>query len=437
MSELAYSLSGEAFDVPASVTDWRVFRLKPRGAPEMVYAPDGRPLTLPIESDFDDLRESVTVSAKYRLDPINEAGKRVENVPAAYIYVNKGGERNADLSTDRTHEARADHGLAGLSQAIVEAVRLNSEALRQNAEIAMRAVDRMPQLMEAMTTALNVASGTGLHALQQRELVPVNSNEEYEGADEEDGASTAPGIPGLPAGIDLNAIIAQSVSQVTIALVNRFMPKSLGSVVDLRKAHAEGQQERQAKQPAAAPPQPSTATRPPQSAHVTAQHAQPTAPAATTAAEPMHATRVDAMPQVMTATQARRSDAAMQPPRAPKPTHRTSNAGATAPATTLAPPPSAADSTDSLSGFPTDPAKLMRLITIQNALTPVERELAKAIAEELSPEQRAAWLGDLTELSVEQAVHKIRTTLAQLSQNAQASPTSDSAQTTNQEGALQ
>src|SRR5690606_41949659 len=49
MSELAFTVNGDTFEVPSTVTAWRVRRLKPRGAPELVYARDGRPLTLPIE----------------------------------------------------------------------------------------------------------------------------------------------------------------------------------------------------------------------------------------------------------------------------------------------------------------------------------------------------------------------------------------------------
>ena len=68
------------------MTAWRVRRLKPRGAPELVYSRDGRPLTLPIEADLDDLHEAVTEAGKYRLDPIEDDGKVVENVPPAYIH---------------------------------------------------------------------------------------------------------------------------------------------------------------------------------------------------------------------------------------------------------------------------------------------------------------------------------------------------------------
>jgi hypothetical protein len=229
MSELAFTVTGDTFDVPSTVTAWRVRRLKPRGAPELVYARDGRPLTLPIEADLDDLHEAVTTPGKYRLDPIGDDGKGVENVPAAYIQVAKG-ERNGgvDHATERVTDPRVDSTVAGLGQAVVEAVRLNAEALRQNAEISMRAVDRLPQLMEAMTTMLNVATGTQLYALQQRE-VPLAlrnaANEGDEHAEADDGEDPpAPAFPFLP-GLDINKVVAQVASDVVTRLMDRFNGK--------------------------------------------------------------------------------------------------------------------------------------------------------------------------------------------------------------------
>ena len=245
MSELAFTVTGDTFEVPSTVTAWRVRRLKPRGAPELVYARDGRPLTLPIEADLDDLHEAVTTAGKYRLDPIGDDGKSIENVPAAYIQVAKG-ERNAGIEhvADRVTDSRADSTVAGLGQAVVEAVRLNAEALRQNAEISMRAVDRLPQLMEAMTTMLNVATGTQLYALQQREVPLVLRNAANDGDDDDeidDGEATpAPTFPFLP-GLDINKVVAQVASDVVTRLMDRLNGKPTHGAVPQPTAEPQPQ----------------------------------------------------------------------------------------------------------------------------------------------------------------------------------------------------
>lgn len=351
MSELAYTVNGDAFDVPATVKEWRVKLLKPRGAPGLVYGNDGRPLTVPVEADLEDFHEAVNAPGKYRLDPIGEDGKCLEDVPAAYIQVSRG-ERNAagEQPVERSH-AHVDSTLAGLGQAVIEAVRLNAEALKQNAEISMRAVDRLPQLMEAMTTMLNVATGTGLYAVQQRELAQsnhrnaANSNvdDEDDDDDDEDDGDDAPtsigGFP-LPPGLDLNKIVAQVASDVVTKLIEKFSGNgkmSLGSVLDMRTAYAEGQREREAQ--------------------------------ATVAPTPV----------------------------APQATAPTPPATAPAPAT-----------------VPTDAASMAHFLAVKNALSREEQMLVVALAGELSQADQAAWFSQLRSLGVADAVATVRATLAQL-----------------------
>lgn len=358
MSELAFTVNGDTFEVPTTVTAWRVRRLKPRGAPELVYARDGRPLTLPIEGDLDDLHEAVSTSGKYRLDPIGDDGKGVENVPAAYIQVTKG-ERNAagDHAIERTSDARVDGTIAGLGQAVIEAVRLNAEALRQNAEISMRAVDRLPQLMEAMTTMLNVATGTGLYALQQRDLPPhalrnaANDNGDDDD-EEEEAVAAAPqmlgGIP-LPPGLDINKIVSQVASDVVTKLIEKFSGKmpSLGAVLDPRKAYAEGQREREA--------------------HAAAQRTS-----TTTAPSSI---------RVPAATSAAQTKSPMEP---------------------------------AVTAVPTDAASMAHFLAVKNALSRDEQSLVVAVAQELTDQGRAAWFNQLRALSVEDAAATVRATLAKL-----------------------
>lgn len=371
MSELAFTVNGDTFEVPNTVTAWRVRRLKPRGAPELVYARDGRPLTLPIEAELEDLHESVATSGKYRLDPIGDDGKSVENVPAAYIQVTKG-ERNAasDHAIERVGDARVDSMIAGLGQAVIESVRLNAEALRQNAEISMRAVDRLPQLMEAMTAMLNVATGTGLHALQQRELPAPsrrnaandNGNEDDEDddeGDEDEGTSrVAPAMFGgfpLPPGLDINKIVSQVASDVVSRLIEKFSGKmpSVGALLDPRKAYAEGQRER--------------------------------------------------------AAQAAAQQVPVAPPAVGTPT------------TTAWPAPNVPIQR-AASVVPTDPASMAHFLAVRNSLTRDEQSLVVALAQELTDEDRAAWFNQLRALSVVDAAATVRATLAQLGRHRQ--PTS-------------
>ncbi len=62
MSELAFNINGEAFEVPANATGWRVRRMRAKGSPEVVYGREGTPLILPIDAELDDLRSEVDVT---------------------------------------------------------------------------------------------------------------------------------------------------------------------------------------------------------------------------------------------------------------------------------------------------------------------------------------------------------------------------------------
>ena len=70
MSELAFNVNGEPFEIPAGAVAWRVRKMKPKGAPEVAYGRNGQPLLLPIEADLDDLRAEVNAPGKYRLEKL-------------------------------------------------------------------------------------------------------------------------------------------------------------------------------------------------------------------------------------------------------------------------------------------------------------------------------------------------------------------------------
>jgi hypothetical protein len=133
MSELAFNVNGEPFEVPATATWWRVRKLKSKGAPEVVYGKDGLPLVIPIDADLDDLRRESGASGRYRLDPVDESFKPLPNAMAGYVYVHP-------VERERAHESAsapiASSPLPPPSDHVV------IEAMRMNAEIAKSVVDR-------------------------------------------------------------------------------------------------------------------------------------------------------------------------------------------------------------------------------------------------------------------------------------------------------
>jgi integrase len=84
MSELAFNLNGEPFDLPLTATGWRVRKFKSKGAPEVVYGREGTPLVLPIDADMADLRREARSEGHYRLDAIDECNRPIAGAPPAY-----------------------------------------------------------------------------------------------------------------------------------------------------------------------------------------------------------------------------------------------------------------------------------------------------------------------------------------------------------------
>jgi hypothetical protein len=231
MSELAFNANGESFDIPATVTGWRVRRMKPRGAPELVYGKDGRPLTVAIDADIDELRDAVGAAAKYRLDPINDDGKCVENVPAAYVHVVKP-QRNAEQGMVLAPSGTSDDTLR--------------EAMRMNTELAKSVIDKFPDMMQAAAELLRAADGAGLPRRQPREIEAEDDGDELD-------AAPAPS----PAFEMINTLIAQVIPVVIAGFAGKKV--NLGAALDWRKAADAGKKEREQK-PALAEPTDADAT---------------------------------------------------------------------------------------------------------------------------------------------------------------------------------
>ena len=265
MSELAFNLSGEPFEVPANAIGWRVRRMKQRGekgAPEVVYGRDGVPVVLPIDACMEDLRRAIDAPGRMRLDPVADGMKAIEGAPAAYVQV-------ASIVDDvpvPVISAPPPMRSASASDGIVEAMRMNTE-------LAKAVIEKFPAIMQSAAVLIHAADGAGI-AARPPFLLAASEAEGDEDDDDEDGGEPAALVP-VGGGLDLNALIAQIVPVVVAALMNGKLDLSkLGELLDWRKAAASGRATRATSATDAKPSSP-TLTNPPKAS---ARRAESTAP---------------------------------------------------------------------------------------------------------------------------------------------------------------
>ena len=295
MSELAFNINGEAFDLPATATGWRVRRMKQRGAPEVVYGKDGVPAVCPIEADYAELRQLVGTPGRYRLDAIDDRGRTVSDVPAAYVLVSA-----AESDPSPTMPRNADVG--GPAYVMAEAMRLNTE-------LARAVIDRFPQMVEAAANLLRAADGAGLPAREPRAI-------EDDDGDDDDVAPAK--------GFDLAALLP-----LAAALFSGGKMPDLASMLDWRKAAVNA---------------PATQLKLPSGGTSTAE--------------------------------------------APQPKNEADASDEQAPAL--------------------DPAAMANFVAIQSQLTPEESAIAREVASTLSTTELHAWIAELRDMNVADAVKKIR-----------------------------
>jgi hypothetical protein len=188
-SEPAFNQHGEPFALPDNGAGWRVRRLRGgRGAPELVYGQDGRPLTLDIEAGMDELRDAVDTSGRYRLDAIDEHGKAIEDVQPSYVHATVT-PRNSFMP-----DPAASAALNPTDHAIRELVRANVELVRATSDLAKSVSTQQPDLMKAAAEILRAADGAGL---PRREPVGDWYNEDEETDESEDSPKPAFDVPTL------------------------------------------------------------------------------------------------------------------------------------------------------------------------------------------------------------------------------------------------
>ena len=72
MSKRRYTLNPEPFEFPPDMPGWRLRKLKPKGAPEVIYGRDSVPLFLPMDISIEDVRNQAGEPGRYRIDPVDE-----------------------------------------------------------------------------------------------------------------------------------------------------------------------------------------------------------------------------------------------------------------------------------------------------------------------------------------------------------------------------
>ncbi len=231
MSELAFNINGEGFEVPAHATGWRVRRMRAKGSPEVVYGRDGLPLMLPIDAELDDLRAEVTIAGRYRLDLVDQNNKAIADGPSGYVQINP-------------EVAPANGASTAFSSALPSKPSDNIviEAMRTQSAMALAVIERFPQMMESAATLLRAADGAGLPAREPRVLL-----EDDEDDDGEDGDEPSTSRPAF----DLNTLVAQIVPILMASLGSgKLKIPGLGELLDWRKATPDAPHRAKASRPA-------------------------------------------------------------------------------------------------------------------------------------------------------------------------------------------
>lgn len=223
MSELAFNLNGDPFELDPRAVAFRARKMKHKGAPEVAYGRNGQPLVLPLEADIDDLRAEVTSPGRYRLDQVDENQRPIEGAQAGYVYVHDLARpvESADVVVQQGAQLAP---LPSPSDSVV------IEAMRMNAEIARAVVCKLPQMFEAGAQLLRAADGAGLPARPPMAVSDDDSDE----ADDSEGDDAAPTVSPMA---EMIGQLMKLVPVAIAALSGGKMP-ALGEIVDWRKAAA-------------------------------------------------------------------------------------------------------------------------------------------------------------------------------------------------------
>jgi hypothetical protein len=357
MSELAFDGNGEPITFPAAAEELRVRRFRNpgmRGACEVVHDRDGAPLYVPVDTSYVEFRALVDgVSGRYRLDPVDAGRQVMANTAPAYVTITEPARNMLGPATadDRDSVIR--------------------ELARANAEMTTTIADRFASVMQAAADLLRAADGAGLPrrepvAQAQAEDAAENDDDDGDDGDEhgDDSDDVSPNIASL---------VAQLLPMIQMWLATKAADKPAAA------------------SPAAASPSAAGPARPLDPAAATGMTGVTDAAAGREREPSQRGSEGDAFTGVPEAPPS------MQTPEA------VAGSSTSGPETFGKRPGDARNASPAWS-----PGQMNHLLAIHAALLPEEKRIAQLVVARMTPEVRAQWLGELSVLTVEQAVALVR-----------------------------
>ncbi len=374
MSQLAFDKDGQPFQFSPRLHTLSVRRFRNpggRGTCEVVRDEDGDPLHVPGDSALGEFRAAVAyVPGLYRLDQHDEGGLEIPDAPAAYVVIDP--PRNGLLS--------------GSADPLV----VVRDLAHAHADVAKTLASTNAGMVQAATENMRVSIGAGLgnrrvigllaNAAGAIDIASKGEDDDEEDDDldaEDDDAPRGPGpaAPGDPlAALGMLAPLIQPLLPKLGEAIGVLAADFLNRYKAARPAAASGSTTASATQAATAPP--------------------PSGPPASEAAAGPGA----ATPAASTPT------AATTPPA--EPASSAPVASSPASAEDAAPPAESEVRNAAPTGAQVAHLLAVRARLMENEVAVIDESIAR-----MDGPTRAWWLGELSSLSVEQAVERVRSML--------------------------
>ena len=400
--ELAIDQDGEPFTVPPDVTGWRVRRGgEGRGRPELLYK-NGKPLIVRANASHADLLAAAG-PGKYRLDPVDALGHVVAEVPVACtgpLRENEGASSASSSDGEVVPGGSVARQIASYEEVICQVVSANTRMVE-------KALGQLGTVMSGVAELLHAAHNAGITSRvppppppPPATPPPVESDEdddeeEADRPDDEQPEEAAPksGIPEV-----LQLLIKETVDKVVPLIFEKITEKiasgsglgglPLAAIFDWRKAV----------------PNPAEPSAPAADPGVPPASVAPSAPAAPAA--PSVPPAPSARPPASVPSSFEGTGSTPIPP-APAPAGAASSPLSplgVAPAET-APPPGASSPRTHEEATALINAHILQ---VWQGLSPPERARATQLIARLTPDERTAWLADLTNRTVPDAIARAR-----------------------------